>query len=344
MTIRNLATITLVLAVCLLPVSGQAVTFDWATVGDVGNGGDALNWAGYGGVDYECRISKTTVTNAQYVEFLNDVAASDPFKLYNSSMNADTRGGITRLGSPGTFSYVVKANAVGQGPGGSDYTYANKPVNFVSWFDTIRFANWLNSGTTESGAYTITGGGANSGVVTIPDHATLGAGTFYLPTENEWYKAAYYDGDTDTYYDFATGTDTTPDNNLPSADTGNSVNMYDGGDYTTGSHSYPLTDVGAYSLSASPYGTFDQSGNVWEFTESPINAADCVTRGGSWVNGDGYQDAQTRSNYTTYSEASNIGFRMAITADNVVPEPSTYAMAVLGLLGFAFYGWRRRIA
>ena len=35
----------------------------------------------------------------------------------------------------------------------------NRPVNWVSWYDAIRFANWLNNGQgngdTESGSYTL---------------------------------------------------------------------------------------------------------------------------------------------------------------------------------------------
>ncbi len=86
-----------------------------------------------------------------------------------------------------------------------------------------------------------------------------GDATWFLPTENEWYKAAYYDGDAATYYDYPTGTNTVPNNNAPSSDTGNSANFYGSG-YTTGSNSYSLTDAGAYTESASPYGTYDQGG------------------------------------------------------------------------------------
>ena len=319
--------------------SAHAITIDWATIGDAGNAGEN-NFSGYGSVGYKYRISKHEVTNAQYMEFLNATAATDPFALYNTEMGSKTFGGITRSGSSGTYSYAVKADAVGQGPGGSDYAYADKPVLFVSWYDTIRFANWLTSGDTESGTYTFIASGPNAGVVTIPDHSTLGAGSYFLPLEDEWYKAAYYDGGTSTYFDYATGTDTAPNNNLPSADTGNSAN-FDDRDYTTGDFDYPLTDVGAYGLSASPYGTFDQSGNVWEWNETLIGPYRGV-RGGAWNSDTDLIGGLIRGlALRPAHESGTIGFRIAATAEVAVPEPSTYVMAAMGLLGLLTMTRRR---
>ena len=104
---------------------------------------------------YEYRIGKYEVINAEYAEFLNAVAGTDTNALYNTNMGADTDGGITQTGSSGSYVYAVKADA-------GAYTYANKPVNNVSWYDTLRFANWLHNGQlngdTETGAYTLLGG------------------------------------------------------------------------------------------------------------------------------------------------------------------------------------------
>jgi formylglycine-generating enzyme required for sulfatase activity len=232
---------------------------------------------GYGSVPYSFQISKFEVTNAQYVEFLNAVAATDTFGLYNPSMESNTRGGIVRAGSPGSFTYAVKTDAIGQGPGGADgddYTYANKPLGHVSFLDAMRFVNWLENGqpsgaqgasTTEAGVYAI-----NDGLTEARDLSA----TFFIPSENEWYKAAYYEPD-GGYYDYPTATDSPPNNNLPSGDTGNSANFFDG-DYATGDGSYPMTDVGAYIMTAGPNGTFDQGGNVWEWNESVISSSDQV--------------------------------------------------------------------
>lgn len=224
-TLFNTAAATaVVLAFATLDNAAQAIAFDWVTIGDVGNVADQQFRATYGSVGHEYQISKYEATNTQYVEFLNAVATSDPYALYSTSMTLSSVGGITRSGAPGSYAYTVKADAIGKGPGGSDYRYGNRPVVYVSWYDAVRFCNWLTSGVTENGTYTLTGGGPNSGTPTIPDHSTLAANSFFLPTEDEWYKAAYFDGS--AYFDFPNGSDDVPNNNPPSADTGNSANYY----------------------------------------------------------------------------------------------------------------------
>ena len=83
-----------------------AVTFDWAVIGNTGNDPDDT---GYGKVDYVYSIAKTEVTNAQYIEFLNAVAKTDTYALYNSAMGS-TYGGITQSGTSGNYSYSLKNN------------------------------------------------------------------------------------------------------------------------------------------------------------------------------------------------------------------------------------------
>jgi formylglycine-generating enzyme required for sulfatase activity len=101
-----------------------------------------------------------------------------------------------------------------------------------------------------------------------------------LPSEDEWYKAAYFDAGSTEYFEYPTGTNALPNNNLPSADTGNSANFFQDGDYTTGNFDYPLTDAAGYLLSASPYGTLNQGGNVWEWTDTPTFLFQRRVRGG----------------------------------------------------------------
>ncbi len=311
--------------------SAHALTIDTVPVGNPGNAGQTMPQGTFGAVNYDYRIAKTEVSNAQYVEFLNAAAKTDPYELYSPPMTSQTWGGIIRNGSPGNYTYAVKPDAVGQGPGGSDYKYAQKPVVYVSWYDAIRLVNWLHNGqgggSTETGAYTILGGTpepANGPSITRNADAK-----WFLPTENEWYKAAYYDGTNAIYYENATASAIHPNNNLPSADTGNSANFVASGDYTTGNFSYPFTDVGAYSQSASAYGTFDQAGNVVEGNETLFAGEQRVRRGGSWANSD--IQSQHRSRHFATNHDEFIGFRVATIA---IPEPSTLLLNFIGLVLF----------
>ena len=190
---------TLILTVGLLLVPGMAsaeVTFDWVTVGDPGNAADTT---GYGAVADVYRISAHETTNAQYAEFLNAKAASDTLDLYSPNMGSGF-GGITRSGSSGSYTYSPIAGR------------ENMPVNYVSFFDSTRFTNWLHngqgSGDTETGAYTLLGGTAlPSNGLTLTRNA---GATLFVPSEDEWYKAAYYDALTTSFFDNPAGSDTQP--------------------------------------------------------------------------------------------------------------------------------------
>jgi formylglycine-generating enzyme required for sulfatase activity len=309
----------------------HAVTIETVPIGNPGNPAATQFSFGYysiGAVAYSFNIGKTEVTNAQYAEFLNTVAAADAFDLYNTNMASDTRGGIVRSGDPGNFAYAVKDPALD-----GAYTYGNKPVVWVSFSDAMRFTNWLHNGqptgpqnasTTEDGAYPLNGATTGAELAAV----TRAAGArWWLPSQHEWFKAAYHknDGVTGNYWGFPTRTDDAPNNNLPPGDTGNSANYL----LATGDLDYPLTDAGAYTLSQSPYGTFDQGGNVWEWNDTISNSPDRWARGGGWnflsssfglhANNQGLQLMPAESNY--------IGFRVA----EVIPEPSTLVLAAAGL-------------
>ena len=210
--------------------SAQAVTIDWVTVGDPGNAADD---AGYGSVDITYLIGKYEVTNAQYAEFLNAVAATDTYGLYSIGMGSGY-GGITRNGSSGSYTYSPIAGR------------EQMPVNYVSWYDALRFTNWLHNGqlsgaqdstTTEDGAYTFSGASSVG--------ARKGDATIFLASEDEWYKAAYYEALSASYFDYPAGSDTQTTCRPPGA-TPNAANCL----YVVGD----LTDVGSYTGSASPAG------------------------------------------------------------------------------------------
>jgi formylglycine-generating enzyme required for sulfatase activity len=253
----------------------------------VGNPNNSADTTGFGAVAYEYKIGKYEVTNAQYCELLNAVAKTDNYALYHVGM-AGEYGGITQSGSSGSYTYAVK-------PG-----FANKPVNFVSWYDALRYANWLTNGrgagSTESGSYTFTNEGGRW-EVTMPDHTALAAGKvvrWVLASENEWYKAAYFDPakpDGAGYWKYAAKSDHPPECNI---------------------NTNAPSDVGSYNRSASPYGTFDQNGNMWEWNETR-QGGNCGVRGGSFYLNDNetYLRSSTRyvSNPPTF-EFSNYGFRV----------------------------------
>ncbi len=257
-----------------------AVTIETVPVGNPGNAPDVNS--GYGSVPYTFRMGKFEVTAGQYTEFLNAVAATDTHDLYNTAMDFDANPGslganIKRSGNPGFYSYSVAAD------------WANRPANYVSFWDAARFANWLHNGqpigpqgpgTTEDGAYHDVGDqflfGRNAGA------------RFFIPTEDEWYKAAYHDasaGLAATYFNYPTASNSVPGRDLTeTTNPGNNANYYSSG-YLIGSPYY-RTLVGEFELSDSPYGTFDQGGNVWEWNETRVLGSSRLVRGGSGYLGD----------------------------------------------------------
>src|SRR5215210_2975835 len=94
--------LALAIAIALFfSLTAAAITIDTVPVGNPGNTSRVDGGIVVGGVSTAYRIATTEVTNSQYVSFLNAVATSDPFGLYNTNMGFASRGGITRTGSTG---------------------------------------------------------------------------------------------------------------------------------------------------------------------------------------------------------------------------------------------------
>ena len=291
----------------------------WVTVGNPGNVADT-HGAGYGSVAYTYNIGKYEVTAGQYTAFLNAVAKTDPYGLYNTYMDTAVNSwgcNIKRVGSPGTYIYSVASD------------WANRPVNYVSWGDAARFANWLTNGqgsaTTETGSYTLNGAATNTALLAVTRNNPAQGGRYYIPTEDEWYKAAYYKGGSTNagYWDYPTSSESVPSNDLTTPDGGNNANIDDNG-YTIGSPYY-RTEVGAFENSESPYGTFDQGGNVWEWNEAIIDGTWRGVRGGSFYYGYTILHAAYRGYVSLTLENDFIGFRVS-----EVPEPATLALLAVG--------------
>lgn len=303
------------LAFAFASTAPAEVTFDWATIGNAGNVADTQvgsdNTTGYGAVAYEFRMAKTEVTNSQYAEFLNAVAATDSFggsdpNLYSPSMSSRF-GGITQTGSAGSFTYAVT-------PGRE-----NTPVVSTSFIDAMRFTNWLHNGQgagdTESGVYTITDGASE---IRAPD------AKYFLPSENEWYKAAYYQpategGDSDDYWLYPES-----GNEIPVA--GVDANFAGGGSGPTPIGSFP----------ANFYGLHDMGGNVREWsTGFPNSSYLHGIRGGSWNSFEYELRSSERTIYKPAYDAIDLGFRIA----SPVPGPGASLILAAGVAGLG----RRRV-
>lgn len=276
-------------------VFGQIVTHDFVEVGNVNNQADLT---GYGSVSYSFKISKYETTVDQYSKFLNAVATTDTYGLYNSKMNTDTWSrSIIQNGVSNNRSYSV---VLGQ---------STKPISYVSWFDAARYCNWLHNGatngaSTESGAYSLNG--ATNGIITKNSSAI-----FWIPTENEWYKTAYYDPVAGGYWNYATQRNTISNSE---------ANI---GGYTDASGN-KLTEVGYFGGFASAYGTFDQNGNVSEWNDAIIAGTSRGGRGGAWFGG--APDPTVRdTSYSYWREGGELGFRVA-----TIPEPSSLLLLLAG--------------
>ena len=297
------------LAAGLLTASTASAVINIVTI-QVGNAGNAGN-AGKGGVGYDYHIGAYEVTNSQYTAFLNATAATDTHGLYQSNMSSSTHGGITRAGNSGSYTYSVKSD------------FGDKPVNYVSFWDAARFSNWLTTGGTESGVYNLNGTTAPTNNTITRDATAWSNGGVAIASENEWYKAAYYDGnDGYTLYPSQSNSIATADANY-----NNSVGT--------------VTDIGAYAADPSYYGTFDQGGNVWEWNDTIVGNVFRGRRGGSFNS----SDANLQSSFRSYGgnpaalEGNYLGFRVSSLAP--IPETSTYA-AIFGSLALAIAIVRRK--
>jgi formylglycine-generating enzyme required for sulfatase activity len=297
------------------PRQARALDFTWITVGDPGN--PSLN--GFGSVPYVFRMGKYETTNAQYAEFLNAKAAvGDPLALYSTSMGTNPRAGIARSGS-GTaadpFVYAPRPNM------------ADKPVNYVSFWDAARMANWMNNGMgnadTENGAYTLEGG-----TPTPTNWRTLtrnpGA-QVYLPNDDEWTKTSLYEPG-HGYWFFGTRSDAVPTKAqaTPTGDVANpgtNVANYGLGASWNGQTGNVTTVGGCGPNSQCYYGAADMTGNVFEWCDSiwvvqGVNMRSL--RGGSFVEESGAQIAGAYGSASPGIEIFSFGFRLA----SAVPEPA----------------------
>jgi formylglycine-generating enzyme required for sulfatase activity len=282
----------------LLTAASAAHAHDltWVKVGDAGNAPDKT---GHGAVAYEFEVTKHEITVSMYAEFLNAVATkADPHALWNAAQK------IVRTGNPGAFKYAASPKREGE------------PVMQVRFLDAMRFANWLHHGggpgDTETGAYLISKDG---GLASREADARI-----WIPNENEWYKAAYYQpqatgGPPGSYWRYPTRSDLAPKLAKPGDPGLNLANfLADTRPRPNGGILRGFSDVmpvGSFPGSSSHYGTLDQAGNAWEWIETAVFDTQRIIRGGSMCATHEKLLSTVRTSTSPAKRYPDTGFRLA---------------------------------
>lgn len=283
--------LVLVMVVCFMAMANIAsaviirgIDIDFVTIGNPGNPGDTraeANPTGIGSVNYTYQIGKYEITNGKWDAFVSAAGAptGNPIDAYDES-------------AYWTGTYVA--------------------TNKVSWYEAVQFCNYLTTGDKSQGVYEFSGDNANPGVfLSILDHedaATIYGTAYFLPTEDEWYKAAYYSGG--SYSTYANGTDVAP---IAGVDT--NYDLAIGNPWVVGTGTMEQN------------GTFDMMGNVFEWNEAQSLAHSYHgVRGGSYNSNDvGVISSCNRDVYASDMEDGPVGFRVAS-----IPEPATLLLLGLG--------------
>jgi formylglycine-generating enzyme required for sulfatase activity len=311
------ARLSIWLTAALHALALNALEMEWTPVLHPGNPPDKT---GHGAVPYVFEISKTEITLGQYAEFLNAVAAKDSYGLWTPEMQAAPTASmvrdrtlIQRSGQPGSYQYTVPASE------------QRRPASFISFLDAMRFANWIHngmgSGDTETGAYNIA---EAKGLAVRQAGAKV-----WIPTEDEWYKAAYYQpqiegGPESGYWLYPTRSNEPPQAKGPGDPAQNAASFGGGGKEGELHHtSYDFLPVASLPNASSPSGTFDQGGNVWEWNETKVFDTQRILRGGSTPHAVEKLRATVRSSASPHRKYPDTGFRLArpVAAQPTFPAP-----------------------
>ena len=284
--------------------SGNEFTIDFVNIGNAGNAADTTS---YGAVPYEYRASTYEITQ--------------------DAINKATASGMTNVTA---------------GP----WT-GNQPAANLNWYEAAAFVNFLNTSSGKTAAYDLSWSGtAWSMTLWSSEQAWTAGGTnlyrnkdafYFLPSENEWYKAAYYKGGGTNagYWLYPTASSSEPTSVTSGTSAGTAVYRNNNSD------SAPAIVNSAGGLS--PYGTMGQGGNVWEWNESALDGTNSspsevrVFRGGNWGSSAGNLRPSSRESDDPLQQGVYLGFRVAS-----VPEPSTYALLLMAGAGWLL--WKRRKA
>jgi formylglycine-generating enzyme required for sulfatase activity len=249
--------------------------------------------------------------------------------------------------NPGVVAISMDPMTNNGGPG------VNKPATGITWNEAARFVNWLNIQKGFAPAYKYANSTITTNLTPWTPNDTLDydplnpyrskRSNFFLPSFNEWYKAAYYDPSANSgaggYWDYANGSNTAP---MASAG-GTTANTAVYGQ-TAAQGPADVNNAGGLS----PYGVMGLGGNVFEWEESSADLSNSAGdsdrgwRGGGWLSPSSRLMSSDRLGGTPTFEDNELGFRVAsYNSDAVVPEPS---MMVIGMVfGLGGLAARRRL-
>ena len=261
-------------------------TIDFVNIGNTGNAADTTT---YGAVPYEYRAS------------IYEISQNDITKATASGMSNVTAGAWSN----------------------------NQPAANISWYAAAAFVNFLNTNSGKTAAYNLSFTTNWSMDLWSSEQAWTAGGTnlyrnkdayYFLPSENEWYKAAYYNAAGTNYFLYPTASSGVP--TAVASGTNPETAVYNN------AASVPAIVASAGGLS--PYGTMGQGGNIFEWNESAFDGTNSsasenrALRGGSWINVESRLRSSRRFDDGPSLEDFNIGFRVAS-----VPEPSTAVLVLM---------------
>lgn len=280
--------------------SGNEFTIDFVNIGNAGNAADTT---GFGAVPYSYRIST--------------------YEISQDAINKATASGMANV-TAGAWT-------------------GKQPAANISWYESAALVNWLNTSTGKTAAYnlTFTNGSWSMALQSSSDAWTAGGTNLYrnkdayyfLPSDNEWFKAAYYNPAGSNYFLYPTASDSAP--TAVASGTGSGTAVYNS------AASVPAIVDSAGGLS--PYGTMGQGGNVYEWLETASDGTNNspsevrAFRGGYWINTADILSASIRFDNAPWAEGNELGFRVAS-----VPEPSIYALLMTGA-GALWWARRKRL-